>query len=189
MAQAAAEPFDLAARRSRCGRGCCAAAPGVHVLVLVIHHIATDGWSTGIFARDLSAAYAARREGRAPGWAPLPVQYADYAIWQRELLGDGGRPGQPAGRGRWPGGGGRWPGRRRSWRCPPTGRARPWPATAGTRCRWRSPPRCTPRLAALAREQGVTMFMVVQAALAVLLSKLGAGDDIPVGTGGRGPDR
>jgi hypothetical protein len=82
----AAEPFDLTTQvpvRARL----LVVEPGVHVLVMVVHHVATDGWSAGILARDLSSAYAARHAGREPGWAPLAVQYADFAIWQRDLLG------------------------------------------------------------------------------------------------------
>ena len=179
-----AEPFDLAVQvplRARLLR----LAADQHVLVVVIHHIATDGWSAGPLARDLSVAYAARRAGRAPGWAPLPVQYADYAIWQRELLGDPDDPDSllaqqvalvAAGAGRDAGGAGA---ARRP--APPGGGQPPRVTAAGAGARRA----VHAGLAALAREQGVTMFMVVQAALAVLLARLGAGTDIPVGSAGR----
>jgi acyl carrier protein len=59
-----------------------------HVLLITVHQIAADGWSIGVLAADLGAAYVDRCAGRAPGWAELPVQYLDYALWQRQNLGD-----------------------------------------------------------------------------------------------------
>ena len=178
---AAGEGFDLACGEPLVRARLFQVAPDERVLVVVMHHAVTDGWSRAPFARDLSAAYAARCEGRAPGWAPLPVQYADYAIWQRDLLGSPDDPASLAGLQA-----AYWAEALRG--APeeltlPAVRARP--AVASHRGGW------VPvavdagvhrRLAELARESRASVFMVLQAGFAALLSRLGAGTDIPVGT-------
>ncbi|MEU7187877.1 non-ribosomal peptide synthase/polyketide synthase [Streptomyces sp. NPDC045369] len=155
--------------------------PEEHVLVLVLHHIAADGWSLGPLWRDLAHAYAARRAGRPPTLPHLPVQYADYALWQHELLGDPADPNsllaeQLA----------YWTEHLRGLPDQltlPTDRPRPAvPAGRGEVLAFSWDATAHQRLAALARDCGATVFMVVQAALAALLTRLGAGTDIPLGT-------
>ncbi|HEU5390845.1 MAG TPA: condensation domain-containing protein, partial [Streptosporangiaceae bacterium] len=92
LEQLAGRPFDLAADlplRAFVVRG----PDGEQVLLLVVHHVAIDGWSIRPLLADLSAAYQARSRGEAPSWDPLPVQYADYALWQRRVLAAGDDPG------------------------------------------------------------------------------------------------
>ncbi|WP_254699005.1 non-ribosomal peptide synthase/polyketide synthase [Rhodococcus sp. SGAir0479] len=158
-----------------------------YVVAMVLHHIAADGSSFGPLAGDLMIAYAARAEGVAPAWEPLPVQYADYSVWQHEVLGSEDDPDSVAGQqiAYW---------KRALAGLPeqldlPSDRPRPAVASnAGAKFRFEIPADTHARLQAVAREHGVTLFMVVHAAYAVLLSRLSGTSDIAVGTpiAGRG---
>ncbi|MEV7315227.1 amino acid adenylation domain-containing protein [Streptomyces microflavus] len=151
-------------------------APEEHVLVVTLHHIAADGWSMEPLLRDLSEAYTARRSGAAPRWSPLPVQYADYALWQRRVLGDTTGPAAGA-----------------PWATElaglpeettlPADRPRPaHPSGRGGSVPVRIPAEDHRALVALAGACGASGFMVLHAALAALMSRLGAGDDLAIGT-------
>ncbi|MEU0179538.1 amino acid adenylation domain-containing protein, partial [Streptomyces massasporeus] len=180
LAEAAAEGFDLTRQtplRARLFR----ISGSDHVLLVVVHHIAGDGWSLAPFARDLGIAHDARRSGRAPDWAPLPVQYADYTLWQRDVLGDENDPDSPLAR------------QIDHWKHAlaglpeelplPTDRPRPADATHhGESIALHVPAEVHGRIVSVAREHRASVFMVVQAALAALLGRLGAGDDIPLGS-------
>ncbi|MEU0504349.1 amino acid adenylation domain-containing protein, partial [Nocardia sp. NPDC005998] len=158
-----------------------------YAVAFVVHHIAADGFSFGPLARDVAAAYLARAAGEAPVWAPLPVQYRDYSLWQRELLGAESDPGSMAAReiAYW---------RRALAGLPdqldlPADRPRP-PVQSfrGSRVGFDIDVDLHERIAAFARAQGVSVFMVLHASLAVLLSRLSGTSDIAIGTpvAGRG---
>ena len=155
---------------------------GEHVLSLVVHHIASDHWSAGVLFADVMTAYRARRDGEAPSWAPLRVQYADYAAWQRDFLGEpGGQESTVAAE------------QRAYW----TSQLAGLPEDSGLRPDFPRPPLPSGdgesvtfsidaitrvKLAERCRELGVTEFMALQAAVAVVLHKAGSGVDIPLGT-------
>ncbi|MCG7528804.1 condensation domain-containing protein, partial [Streptomyces sp. OfavH-34-F] len=154
---------------------------GGAVLVLLVHHIATDGWSVGCLLKDLDRAYTARCEGRAPGWEPLPVQYADYALWQRDMLGDPADPDSLAYE------------QLAYWReeldgAPaatrlPADRPRPTePSHRGALVTARLSAAAHKALAATARDRRATFFMTARAALCAALEAAGAGPDVVVGT-------
>lgn len=156
--------------------------PARHILVLVLHHVVADGWSLAPLSRDLGAAYRARSSGAdTPDWPALPVQYADYALWQRELLGSADDPDSMAAR------------QTAFWRKALRGAPdlldlpldRPRPAVSshrGDAVPFELPAPAHLALTRLARATGCTPFMVLQAGLAVTLHAHGAGTDIALGT-------
>ncbi|NED12245.1 non-ribosomal peptide synthetase, partial [Streptomyces sp. SID9124] len=182
VASAAGHVFDLAGEIPLRAALLTPDDGGGQVLVLLVHHIAADGWSTGPLLADLATAYAARAEGRAPDWRPLPVQYADYTLWQQEVL-DG-----PAAHDHlafW---------ERALAGAPPVlelPAALPRPAEAthrGGHAPLTVDAATHEALEELARRHGATLFMVVQAALAAVLTRHGAGTDLPLATMTAGRD-
>jgi amino acid adenylation domain-containing protein/non-ribosomal peptide synthase protein (TIGR01720 family) len=177
--QEATACFDLAAdlpiraRLLRCG-------PLEHTLVIVTHHIALDGESLGPLIGDLTAAYEARRDGRATVWEPLPVQYADYTLWQQDVLGDESDPESLAARQL-----AYWRGNLADLPQPlalPTDRPRPRVMSRrGGMVEFSIAPDLLASVEKLATRQDTTVSMVMQSALAVLLHHLGCGDDVPLG--------
>ncbi|WP_411083389.1 amino acid adenylation domain-containing protein [Streptomyces sp. cmx-18-6] len=176
-------PFDVE-RDVPLRAGLLRLAPDQHLIVLVVHHIAADQWSARPLLTDLATAYAARREGRAPDWPPLPVQYADFTLWQRETLGwDDGAPLS----------GGIVAAQLAHWRehlgdlpaeLPlPADHPRPAvPSHRGGFIGFTVPADVHAAMRTLARTESVSLFMVAHAALATLLARTGSGHDIVIGT-------
>ncbi|MEG3632743.1 amino acid adenylation domain-containing protein [Micromonospora palythoicola] len=156
-------------------------APQEHLVAFVFHHIAADGASMGPFLRDLVTAYSTRLRGAAPQWAPLPVQYKDYTIWQQQLLGDESDPDSIAAA------------QVEYWRAEladvpqplhlPLDRPRPTAAShQGGHVDFELDEELLTGVAKIAAQHGGTAPMVAQAALAVLLHHLGAGNDLTIGS-------
>lgn len=180
LAEAVRYSFDLAAEPAFRAE-LFVIGPDEYVLLLLVHHIVGDGWSLTPLTRDLGTAYAARCHGRSPEWAPLAVQYADYALWQQELLGNEDDPNSLIA------------GQLAFWKetlknLPdqlelPTDYSRPAePNHDGDTIHFRIEPEFHKRLQELARANRVSLFMVLQSGLAALLTRLGAGTDIPIGS-------
>src|SRR5690606_39145491 len=151
------------------------------VVALVVHHIAVDEWSTKALLADLAAAYTLRCAGEHPELPPLPVQYTDFTLWQRELLGDPADPQSLAARQR-----GYW---QQTLAVLPEELPLPADRTRPARSTYRGgavpfvlDPDTVRGLREVARTHDVSMFMLAQAAVALLLGAHGAGDDIPLGT-------
>ncbi|WP_330333369.1 amino acid adenylation domain-containing protein [Streptomyces sp. NBC_00536] len=155
-------------------------AADAHVCVLGMHHIVTDGWSMGVAARELGELYTARTEGRPAALADVPVQYPDFAAWQRERLVDGGLLEEQLG----------WWRERLAGIEPlelPTDRPRPVVrSSAGAVHGFEVPAATLAGLKELAREQGATLYMALTAAVKTVFARWSGQQDIAVGTASAG---
>jgi amino acid adenylation domain-containing protein len=146
-----------------------------HVLLLTMHHIVSDGWSAGVLVREVAALYEAYAEGGESPLAELPIQYADYAQWQREWLNGAALDEQL----------GYW--REQLSGAPPllelpTDRPRPAiQSFRGGRVRFALGPEFSKELEALSRREGATLFMTLLTAWQALLSRYSGQTDICVG--------
>jgi len=147
-----------------------------HVLRLVTHHIVADGWSIGILLRELGELYRTSSANEAPSLAPLPIQFADFALWERQQLQGEALETQVA-----------------FWRqyleeapdsvALPTDRTRPpLPSYRGAMHTVFLPEGLTGELKALGRRENVTLFMTLLAAFKVLLARYSGQDDLVVGS-------
>ncbi|AEI67116.1 non-ribosomal peptide synthetase [Corallococcus macrosporus] len=147
-----------------------------HVLLVTMHHIVSDGWSVGVLVREVAEGYEAAVQGRAPHFPPLPVQYADYALWQREWMQG---PVLESRLGYW---------REQLAGAPaalelPTDRPRPAVQTyRGALLPVSLPAALTEAVTTVARRHEATPFMVLLATWQVLLSRYSGQQDISVGS-------
>ncbi|MGW4061459.1 non-ribosomal peptide synthase/polyketide synthase [Amycolatopsis sp. NPDC004747] len=157
-------------------------APQEHVLVVTVHHIVTDGWSNGLIGEELGLLYAAALRGERAELPPLPVQYADFAAWQRGRLAEQELAGQVE----------YWTERLRDL-APlqlPTDRPRPPVRTSRGEIREIAVPAAvTARLEQLSRQRETTLFTTLVAACQVLLGRWAGQDDVVVGTVASGRER
>jgi len=157
-------------------------APQEHVLTVAVHHIVTDGWSNGLIAEEVGAFYAAALRGEPADLPPLPVQYADFAAWQRGRLAERVLAGQV----------GYWTGRLRDLTPLELPTDRPRPPVRTTRGATREiavPAAVTARLEQVSRQRETTLFTTLVAACQVLLGRWAGQDDVAVGTVTSGRER
>jgi hypothetical protein len=154
-----------------------------HILVLESHHIVVDGWSLGILFRELGEAYAAAKGGRAPALSPVPIQFGDFAAWQRDRL-SGARLDELL----------------TFWRAQlegatepldlPTDRPRPTvPTFAGARQQVILPAETLAAIKRLAKEHDATPYMVLLAAYATVLHRYTGRENVLIGSGSAGRTR